>query len=223
MNSLVLQINSMFMKKYILFIMSIFCLLSFTSCKISKQYVQYISSKEVIIAPQTKNVLVFATEDVLVNEFNKTFEKNFTDKKEFTTSYLNDFSQKARISDLFSNISVDVMNSTYSSLNTADVDYVICFSNFKISNRIEFRQNGSMGVNGMGGMQTSTSIEYCVISVKVEIYDDVNDKEVLDFVVIGEESVFLFNFTKTLQKAKERSITHIINYLKSGTTEYEKY
>ncbi|TXD53955.1 MULTISPECIES: hypothetical protein [unclassified Polaribacter] len=223
MNSLVLHTSFIFMKRNILLLIAVFCLLSFTSCIVSKQYVQYISSKEEIIEPQTKNVLVFATENVRVNEFSKTFQKNFTDKKEFTASYLNDFLQEAKSSDLFSNVSVDVLNSTYSSLNTEYVDYVIHFSNFEISNRIEFQQTGGMGMNGMGGMQSSTSIEYCVISVKVEIYDTINNKEILDFVVIGEEAVFLFNFTKTLQKAKERSITHIINYLKSGKTQYEKY
>ena len=76
---------------------------------------------------------------------------------------------------------------------------------------------------GMGGMQSSTSIEYCVITVKVEVYDAKTEKEILDFVAIGEKSVFMFNFTKTLQDTKARTITHIINYLKSGRTTYTKY
>jgi hypothetical protein len=74
-----------------------------------------------------------------------------------------------------------------------------------------------------GGMDTSTSVEYCVINVKVAVYDTKNDKEILDFIAIGEASVFFFNFTTTLEKAKNRTIDHIINYLKTEQTTYEKY
>ena len=198
-------------------------LFSFSSCVVSKQYVQHISKKEEIVTPQTKNLLVFATDDVAVNEFKKTFDKNYTDKGDFTTEYLNDFSQKVKINKLFSDVFIDTESETYATLNKNNTDYIIYFSNIEISNRYEMVHHaGGMGMNGMG-MQSSTSVEYCVLTVKVEIYDAKTDREILDFVVIGEESVFLFDFTKTLLKAKERSIDHIINYLQSGRTEYKKY
>jgi hypothetical protein len=43
-----------------------------------------------------------------------------------------------------------------------------------------------MGMNGIGGMQSSTSVKHCFLSVKVEVYDAKMDKEILDFVAIGE-------------------------------------
>jgi hypothetical protein len=196
---------------------------SLTSCKVSKDYVEHISKKEDFIAPKTKKVVIIATDEVRVNEFQKTFEKNFPEKSDFSLSYLNDFSNELKISDVFSSVSVDTSNTTYASSNKENADYVIHFSNFEIKNRVEWNSTGGMSMNGSVGMNTTTSIEYCIITIKVEVYDANTDKEILDFVTIGEASVFLFNFTKTLEKAKERSINHIINYLKSGKVTYEKY
>lgn len=204
----------------LLAVLAILC--SFSSCIVSKQYVQHISKKEEIVTPQTKNLLVFATDDVKVNEFKKTFDKNYIDKSDFTTQYLNDFAQKIKINKLFSDVFIDTESETYATLNKNNTDYIIYFSNIGISNRYEtVHHAGGMGMNGMG-MQPSTSVEYCVLTVKVEIYDAKTDREILDFVVIGEESVFLFDFTKTLLKAKERSIDYMINYLQSGKTTYKK-
>lgn len=183
---------------------------------------QYISKKEEIKTPATKKVVIFSTDDVSINEFTKTFEKNFKDKKAFTSSYLNDFKSKLKESSIYEEVFVDVNNTSYESISKSNADYIIYFANFEIANRVEWRNTGAMGMNGIGGMQT-TSVEYCVINIKVEIYDTKSDKEIIDFIVIGEESVFLFDFTKTFNKAKERSINHIINYLKSGRTTYDKY
>jgi hypothetical protein len=209
-------------KTYLVLIIAV-SLLSFTSCKVSKQYVQHISKKAEIVAPQTKKVIVIATDDVRVNEFSKTFEKNFKSKRDFANNYLYDFSNKINSKYIYDNVSIDISNSTYDSLKNKNTDYVIHFSNFEITNRIEWNNSGGIGMNGMGGMNTSTSVEYCIINIKVEVYDAKTDKEILDFVAIGEASVFLFNFTKTFEKAKQRSIDHIINFLKTGRTEYEKY
>lgn len=211
------------MKKSYFFLVTIVSLISFSSCKVSKEYVQHISKKENIVAPKSKKVLVIATDKVNVYEFKKTFEKNFTDSKGFVKDYLNEFSDKLIFNNLFDDVLVDTKSSTYDALDKGNADYVILFSNIEIKNRIEWRSSGGMGMNGMGGMQTSTSVEYCIINVKVEVYDTKTDKEILDFVAIGEDSVFLFNFTKTMQETKIRSINHIINYLKSGKTTYDKY
>jgi len=212
------------MKRKGILVLSVFAIVfSFSSCKVSKQYVQYVSKKENIEAPNIKKVIVISTDNVSLREFKKTFDKNFRDNSTFSFDYLDEFSKKMNVSALFADVSIDASSKTYSALNKNDADYVIHFSNFEITNRVESRQTGGMGMNGMGGMSTTTTLEYCVITVKVEIYDAKTDKEILDFVAIGEESVFLFNFTKTFQKAKEKSIDHIINYLKSGQTEYKIY
>ena len=211
-------------KSSYLFVLKALVVFSFTSCKVSKQYVTYISKKAEIEALKTKKVIVIATDDINVLEFTNTFEKNYQEKEDFSSQYLKDFSNKIKASKVFGNVTYDISKGTYAALNTTDADYVIHFSNFEITNRYEWRSSGNMGgMNGMGSMNTSSSVEYCVIHVKVEVYDTKNDKEILDFIAIGEASVFFFNFTTTLKKAKDRTIDHIINYLKTEQTTYEKY
>lgn len=209
-------------KNTFLILLSISLVLSFTSCKISKEYVQYISKKEEITAPSSKKVLAFVSGDIQVNEFTKTFDKNFVDKDEYVSIFLNDFKEQVALNTLFADVYIDSESQNYEAINKVDEDYVIRFSNIEISNRVEWTGSGGMNMNGMG-MQVPTSVEYCVIKTKIEVYDAKNDQEILDFVVIGEASVFLFNFTKAFNKAKERTIKHIVNYLKAGTTTYKKY
>jgi hypothetical protein len=224
MNSLVLQPKFRTMKKIILGFVSLVSLLSFTSCKISKDYVQYISKKEEIVSPEIKKVIVIGTDNIAVNEFKKTFKKNDQDSNGFRINYLEAFLEKINAKKLYENVSINASSLSYDSLDKEYADYVIHFSNFEITNRVEWNTSGGSSINGMGGLQNnSTSVEYCIVKVKVEVYDAKTNKEVLDFVSIGEASVFLFNFTKTFQKAKERSIIHILNFLESGKTTYEKY
>ena len=207
-----------------LFLIMTLVIFSFTSCKVSKQYVTFISKKAEIETPEKKKVILIATDDIKVLEFTNTFQKNYEEKAAFSSQYLNDFSNKIKASKVFGDVTYDISKEMYASLNTADADYVIHFSNFEITNRYEWRQSGNIaGMNGMGSINTSSSVEYCVINVKVVVYDTKNDKEILDFIAIGEASVFFFNFTTTLEKAKNRTIDHIINYLKTEQTTYEKY
>ncbi|WP_439128398.1 hypothetical protein [Polaribacter sp.] len=209
------------MKKYYFLLLSIFTIINFSSCKVSKEYVQFVTKKDDIKEPATKKVLVFSSNTVSVKEFKKTYAKNFKDDKGFSNKYIKDFSTVLRENKLFSNVVIDTITSNFNDLNKNKVDYIIHVSNVEIMNRVEWTQ-GAMNMNGVG-MQAPTSTEYCVINVKVEVYNIQKDKEIIEFVAIGEESVFLFDFTKTFKKAKERSINHIINYLKSGRTTYDKY
>lgn len=207
------------MKKAILFVFII--VISLSSCQTPKDFIKSVSKKEEIKTPNTKKVLVFSSDDVRINEFKKTFEKNYPAIEDFTISYLNDFTLQLKDRFLYETVHVDRVHTSYDDLDKTDIDYVLYFSNFEIANRVEFVSSGGMGMNGMAvGMQT-TSVEYCVINVRVEIYDTKNNKEIIDFIAIGEASVFLFNFTKTFQKAKQKSIEHILNYLQSGKTTYK--
>lgn len=209
------------MKKKLYLLTAVITLVfSFSSCKVSKDYVQHVSKKQDIKEPTTKKVLVIATNKVDITEFEKTFDKNYNNDRDFAVSFLEEFSEKLNNSSIYADVTIDSESSSYVSIPENKSDYTIHFSKFEISNRVEWTHTAGMGVNGLG---SSTSTEYCVITVKVEVYDSKTDREVLDFITIGEESVFLFDYTKTLKKAKERTILHIINYLQTGRISYEKY
>lgn len=204
------------MMKKIVFLFFFGLILS--SCQVPQEYIKYISKKENIEVPKTKNVVIIASDRVLLNEFTKTYQKNYENDNDFTRAYLYQLTKEMKQRNIFADVRMDSKTFNYDRLDTNTADYVIQLSNFEINNRVEWR-NSAMGVNGM---QTSTSVEFCVMSIKVAIYDAKTNKEILDFIVFGEESVFLFDFTKTLEKAKSESILHIIKYLETGKIAYKQ-
>ncbi len=216
-------------------LLTVICVLLFTSCVVKKDYVNNIIKEGDITNPQEKIVLVTGFENIRVNNFTKTFEKNFSTDSLFVDAYINEFITEAKKNNIYSDYLVDV-SSNWEELNkginadrfvlndlftNSNADYMISFSNFEITNRVETSYAPAVGPNGGAG--THTSIEYCIINVEVIIYDTKTQRKILEFVTTGESSVFLFNFTKTFLRAKTRSIKHIINYLKNGQVTYTKY
>ena len=69
-----------------------------------------------------------------------------------------------------------------------------------------------------GSFGHHNSTEFCVVTTKFVVYDIKKQKQLLEFDAIGESSVFMFDFTKTLLKAKARSIENAVKYIKTGKT-----
>ena len=193
----------------------------FTSCIVTKHYVGQIIKKEDLDNTTKKSVVVTVSDNVDLRDFKKTFEKNYKDNDGFVSSYLGEFTYELQKSKLFSNVDKKGVNSFERLKDQTAVDYIIDVPFFEVNNRVEVTQRASGNPN-FGGMQT-TSTEYCVINVKVVVYDVKKKKRIVEFLSTGESAVFLFDFKNTFNQAKERSMYHIINYLKTGKTEYEKY
>lgn len=219
--------------KFKILIISI-TILVFTSCIQTREYVGQVIKKETVANPTSKTILVTGVADVRVHNFSKTFKKNYQDNQDFVTAFINEFELEANKQNLFLSISRNNFNKEglLSNQNSDDnlnlilleakEDYIINFTNFEVTNRIETRNVHSMGPTGFAGGQT-TSVEYCIINTKVVVYDVKSKKQILEFVSIGESSVFLFDFTETFKKSKNRAVNHVINYLKTGKTTYNKY
>lgn len=220
------------MKKNILFITIILCFL--TSCVIKKDYINNVVKEGVVETSKGKTILITGLENIRVNNFTKTFERNFATDSLFVDAFINEFITLAEKEELFAEYIIDI-HPSWEELNNginadrvilndlfanSETDYIINFSNFEITNRVETNYNAPVGPNAVG---THSSIEYCILNAEVMVFDVKKKKRIVQFVTTGESSVFLFNFTKTFLKAKTRSIKHIINYLKSGQVTYTKY
>ena len=190
----------------------------FASCIVSKHYVGQIIKKDDIDNPSKKSVVVTVSDNVVVRDFKKTFEKNFKNNDGFVSSYLGKFTYELQKSNLFLDVDKKGVNNFESLKETSSADYIVDIPFFEIDNRVEVTHSGSLN----GGMQTN-STEYCVIHVKVVVYDVKKKKRIVEFLSTGESSVFLFDFKNTFNQAKKRSMIHIVNYLKTGKTQYDKY
>ena len=209
-------------------------LLSFTSCIVKKDYINRVVKEGNFENFQNKTVLVTGFENIRANNFINTFEKNFATDSLFVDSYINEFITEAIKTNLFAEYVIEVhpiLDELNKGINAdkevldevftnAETDYILSFSNFEITNRVETTYNPAVGPHGVG---THSSVEYCILNAEVILYDVKEQKRILQFVTTGESSVFLFDFTNTFMKAKTRSIQHIVNYLKSGKVTYTKY
>lgn len=196
--------------------------MSLSSCKVSKHYVQNIVKKATIENPKNKRVFISTSDKIHVDNFKKTFKKNYKTENDFIVSFIGDFSKKLNTSNVYAEIVNSDLTDKAESIHQIDADLEIHFAGFEITNRVEYRSTpAAAGPNGFGGMQHNT-VEYCVINTKVIIYDITNQgrAQVLEFVSIGEKAVGLFNYTKTFLEAKSLAIEHTINYLKTGKVVY---
>lgn len=206
----------------------IFMFTLLVSCYPAKHFIKNIHKSEQVLS--SKSMLIVANNDVTINSFKKTFKKNYENNKVFLKSYVNDFVSSLKVNKLYSNLDIDLSdrwkvlsdgynknnNDTINMLFTkTDKKYVLYVKGIKIDNYVVSTYSPGYGKGSVG---THNSTEYCTVSVTVVIYDTKAMKQVLEFESVGESSVFLFDFTKTFFKAKDRSIENAIKYLKTGKT-----
>lgn len=222
------------MKKLSLFSISILSLLLFTSCLQTKYYINNVVKTSDIKNTESKSVLVTVTNNIEIDNFENTFDKNYESQELFIASYVNDFLAKGNSERLFANLNKD-LDSKWSVLTRAydpktyaqkesllasakDQDYLIHFTNFKVSNRIDYMSSTDIGVSNV---DEDSAEEYCVIKAKVIVYDVKSKTQILEFMTIGESNVFLLDFSGAFREAKSKSVQHAINFLKSGRRKYE--
>ena len=210
--------NQFAMKKTVYFLLVVFL----TSCIVTKDYVVKINKNKSISNSETKKVVVIATGKLKLKKFTKAFNKKYKSSSDFVKSYLENFTIEVEKNDVFDEIKIVGVNQLNHLKENSKADYIINFSSFEIINKFETRKYSGPDSSEVL-LDDRNPIEYCVIKVNVKVFDVKNKNRILEFMSIGESSLFLFNYVKTLEKAKSRSITHVINYLKSGKVNYKKY
>lgn len=189
-------------------------------------------SKSPSFNANSRTAIVVGIDGLILNEFIKTFDNKYRQKRDFINNYINSFSSKLQNEKIFVNVNADDSNQwnliksfagakddfkTIDSLyNNCNADYIINISNFEISNR--FQTSSTVGSPNIPG--GTTSVEFCVIKARFQISDKITRKSILEFEAKGESSVFLFAFEKAFINAMENSIDHAIAYLKTGKKEF---
>ena len=206
-------------------------LLFLTSC--SNTYIYEISkSHEFNLNPDnSKTAIIFGSEDIVIEEFVKTFNNNYKENRDFVNDYISLLSDKLQNEKVFAQAKPDLSNQwstirSYSSekqdlvmidsLHNLNADYIINVSNFNISNRVVTRTN--FGGSNMPASTSST--EYCIVKARFEISDRKTRKNILEFYSKGESTVFLFAFKAAFNNAMKNSIDHAVSYLKTGKKEF---
>ena len=186
-----------------------------------------------------KTALLIGNNNVMVNEFTKTFKKRFKEKNDFVIQYDSLCALKLKEEQLFGDVklgtsldflSADAMLFTPEQQKKVDslftntkADYLIKISDQEVSNSIQGNVAMPMYTGGMNGGMTmgmGGQSESCVVKSHFQIYDIKTRKKVLDYVSLGSAGVVFLAFDKALVDAMNSSIKNTATYLKTGKIKF---
>lgn len=186
-----------------------------------------------------KTAFLVGNNNVMVNEFTKTFKKRFKEKNDFVIAYDSLFALKLKEEQLYGEIKFDTSLDFLSNdsmtftkeqqtkvdslfINTT-ADYLINIKDQEVTNRIQGNVGMPMYSGGMNGGMTmgmGGQSESCVVKSHFQIYDVKTRKKVLDFVSIGSAGVVFLAFDKALVDAMNSSVKNAATYLKTGKIKF---
>jgi hypothetical protein len=184
-----------------------------------------------------KTALLVGDDDVLINEFTKTFSKKYKQKHDFVQQYDSLCAITLKQENIFGEIKHDkslvfVSNDPLtlnqeqqkkvdSLFTNTTADYLIRISGHEITNSIQGTPGMPMAMSGGGmGMSAGSQSESCIINSHFQIYDIKTRKKVLDFVSKGSGGVAFFAFEQAFVTAMNNSIKNSAIYLKTGKLKF---
>lgn len=183
-----------------------------------------------------KTALLIGDDDVLINEFTKTFAKKYKQKHDFVVQYDSLCAVILKQENIFGEIkhdkSFDFISNDLLAFNpeqqkkvdslfaNTTADYLIRISDHEITNSIQGSPTMFMPMAGGGMGMSGGQSESCVINSHFQIYDIKTRKKVLDFVSKGSGGVGFFAFEKAFIKAMTNSVQNSAVYLKTGKLKF---
>jgi len=215
-------------------LVSVQLLSSCTATRISE--VKSYNSSEFIFGTN-KTALLVSSDEVMVNEFTKTFSKKYKQKEDFIQQFDSLFAIRLKNENIFGEIKYDrslelVSNDTFAAnqeqqkkvdsfFTNTTADYLIRITRYEITNSIQGSPGMMMPMAGGGmGMTGGGQSESCIVNSHFQIYDIKTRKKVLDFVSKGSAGVGLFAFEQALSNAIGSSIKNSAIYLKTGNIKF---
>ncbi|WP_339888615.1 hypothetical protein [uncultured Flavobacterium sp.] len=185
-----------------------------SSC--GKIHIEELKKSSEPIADASKSVALISKNNVMLYEFDKEFEKNFQNKKEYSTYFSKSLESQLTSNQLYKSVIVLEDNSAIETIfDTTDFDYIITIEDVKIAAYFEDSHNTSYSAN-IGNSQKKKS----TVRSRIKIYDKLIKKEVAEFYTTGESDYSERNYKLVVEKATEKSIENTIQYLKTGKIKF---
>jgi len=183
-----------------------------------------------------KTALLIGDDDVLINEFSKTFSKKYKQKHDFVQQYDSLCAVTLKLENIFGEIEHDkslafVSNDPLtfnqeqqkkvdSLFTNTTADYLIRITGHEITNSIQGSPVMAMPMAGGGMGMSGGQSESCIINSHFQIYDIKTRKKVLDFVSKGSGGVVFFAFEQAFINAMNNSVKNSAVYLKTGKIKF---
>ncbi|MGD8306305.1 MAG: hypothetical protein PVF17_06595 [Ignavibacteria bacterium] len=179
------------------------------------------------IALHNSNIEFAWTEKILLNEFVKTFNDEYSDTNKLTNKlfalFSNEFKHQIpgiKLSQLEINvppilqhgISLSNQNQTIAERFFASLesDYIIVINSIEIDGADENSQYYNPATSTISG----SSSEECVVSLDIEIWDIKNQKRILRFFGLGTDTVVLFSYLSSLNNAMKEAVAYSVKFIK---------
>jgi hypothetical protein len=173
-------------------------------------------------------IAIYGVNSITLNEFKNTFKDEYSDTAKLNDKILSTFNQEFRKlipsvtsveenekipSGLTGEFSFKEDNSREISgfFNTLQTDYLIFINNISLGNTYD-----SYTYSTGNGIMYSGSMENCVVSMEVELWNVQQEKRLMKFRAGGEETVFLFSYLAALNGAIENSVNSAVEFLKNN-------
>ncbi len=183
-----------------------------------------------------KTALLVGDDDVLLNEFTKTFTKKYKQKHDFVQQYDSLMAITLKRENIFGEIKHDISFELVSNdpltftqeqqkkvdslFTNTTADYLIRITGHEITNSIQGSPVMAMPMAGGGMGMSGGQSESCIVNSHFQIYDIKNRKKVLDYVSKGSGGVLFFAFEQALMDAINSSVKNSAVYLKTGKIKF---
>jgi len=179
-----------------------------------------------------KTAIVIGTEDVVLNDFIKTFYRNYSDYHKFVADYVGQFTGSLNNANILARVESDTSfrwgSEIYYSYFAKDkmtsdsvlirygANYLIRISGLEVSNRVQT----SMIPGGSNTPPIYKTSEHCIVKARFQVFDLKTQQNVMEFITYGEGTVVLLTYQEAFNEAIKKSIAHAVEYLKSGKKEF---
>ena len=182
--------------------------------------------------PET--AIVIGTEDVVLNDFVKTFYRKYSDYHKFAADYVNQFTVSLKNANVLARVEADtsfrwgpeIYYSYFANdKKTSDsivirqgADYLIRISGFEVSNHVQT----NLIPGGSNNPPMYNTVEYCIVQSHFQVIDVKTHQTLLEFISTGKRSVVFFTYEAAFNIAFNSSIERAIEFLKTGKREFHK-
>ena len=184
-----------------------------TSC--AKNHIEELKKSPELIVDGSKSVALISKDEIILYEYDREFDKNFKNKKEYANYFTKSFETQLVSNHLYKNVAILDNSAIETIFDTTDYDYIISIEDVKIIAFFESSQNNSYAVN-LGNTQKKKSTVRC----RIKVYDKIIKKPIAEFYAIGESVYSEKNYKSVVEKASVKAIENTIEYLKTGKTKF---
>jgi hypothetical protein len=176
---------------------------------------------------KSSKIAICGVNTIILKDFIITFNDEYSDTVKINHKIFSDFENQFKLqipsvksvemsgttpsfNTEFLSVEENMSQETSGYFSNLDADYLLFIDSLVINNQWSYHSY-SIGNGMMGGGST----EYCVVDIKVELWNVTERKREMSFNAGGDDTVSFFDFLNTMNDAIENSVAAAVEYIKN--------